>query len=97
MDHRDFRAWCLMGLYEGIMGVKRDYKGLCICPCFPSEWEEAEVTRHFRGADYHIVIRNPRHTENGQGIILADGEPWDSGTLPVYQDGRMHEIEVVLK
>ena len=90
-------AWCLMGLYEGIMGVKRDYKGLRICPCFPAEWEEAEVTRHFRGADYRIVIRNPRHTENGRGIIFADGEPWDSDTLPVYQDGRMHEIEVVLK
>ena len=86
-----------MGLYEGIMGVKRDYKGLRICPCFPAEWEEAEVTRHFRGADYRIVIRNPRHTENGRGIIFADGEPWDSDTLPVYQDGRMHEIEVVLK
>lgn len=90
-------AWCLMGLYEGIMGVKRDYKGLRICPCFPAEWEEAEVTRHFRGADYHIVIRNPRHTENGGSAIFADGKPWDSDILPVYQDGRMHEVEVVLK
>lgn len=90
-------AWCLMGLYEGIMGVKRDYEGLRIRPCFPAEWEEAEVMRHFRGADYHIVIRNPEQIENGKPVIIADGTPWDKETLPDYGDGRKHEIEVILR
>ncbi len=90
-------AWCLMGLYEGVMGVKRDYEGLRIAPCFPAEWEEAEVTRHFRGADYHIVIRNPERIENGKPVILADGKPCDRETLPAYGDGRTHEIEVLLR
>lgn len=36
-------VWCMMGVYEGIMGVKRDYEGLMVDPCFPAEWEEAEV------------------------------------------------------
>ena len=31
-------AWCMKGLYEGIMGVKRGYDGLEITPCFPKEW-----------------------------------------------------------
>ena len=86
-----------MGLYEGIMGVKRDYEGLRIRPCFPAEWEEAEVMRHFRGADYHIVIRNPEQIENGKPVIIADGTPWDKETLPDYGDGRKHEIEVILR
>lgn len=90
-------AWCLMGLYEGIMGIKRDYNGLRVCPCFPAEWEEAEMTRYFRGSDYHIVIRNPQHIENGKPIVFADRVPWDNEILPVYCDGRMHEIEVVLR
>lgn len=65
-------AWCMMGLYEGILGVKRDYEGLRISPCFPEEWEEAEVTRYFRGADYHIIIRNPEHIKNGKaGFMLT--------------------------
>ena len=50
----------MKGLYEGIMGVKRGYDGLEITPCFPKEWERAEMTRHFRNADYHIVIENPQ-------------------------------------
>ena len=90
-------AWCLMGLYEGIMGVKRDYEGLRVRPCFPAEWEEAEVTRHFRGADYHIVIRNPHHIENGKPVIFVEGLAWDQECLPIYGDGRTHEVEVVLK
>lgn len=90
-------VWCLMGLYEGVMGVKRDYEGLRIDPCFPAQWEEAEVTRHFRGADYHIVIRNPEHLENGTAQIRADGVLCDSDLLPDYRDGQMHEIEIILK
>ena len=56
-------AWSLMGLYEGILGVKRDYAGLRIEPAFPSDWEHAEMTRRFRGADY--VIRYRRTGEAG--------------------------------
>ena len=38
-------AWTLMGLYEGILGIKRDYDGLRLAPCFPASWPSAEVTR----------------------------------------------------
>ena len=90
-------AWCLMGLYEGILGVKRDYEGLRIRPCFPAEWEEAEVMRHFRGADYHIAIRNPEHIENGKPVIFVEGVPWDYEYLPTFCDGRTHEVEIILR
>ena len=69
----------MMGLYEGMMGIKRDYDGLRIAPCFPAAWEEAEATRHFRGADYHIVIRNPKHLEKGKPVITVDGSLCDGG------------------
>ena len=87
-------VWCLMGIYEGIMGVKRDYKGLKIVPCFPAEWENAEMTRYFRGADYHIVIQNPQHVENGKGSLFVDGKPCLESVLPDFRDGKMHEVEV---
>ena len=87
-------VWCLMGMYEGIMGVKRDYEGLKIVPCFPAEWENAEMTRHFRGADYHIVIQNPQHVENGKESLFVDGKPCFESVLPDFRDGKMHEVEV---
>lgn len=90
-------AWCMMGLYEGILGVKRDYDGLCIKPCFPSVWDRAEMTRRFRDADYHMVYKNPDHQENGIPVIYVDGERLNGNILPDFRDSRQHEIEIHFK
>ena len=87
-------AWAMMGIYEGILGVKRDYDGLRIDPCFPSAWTHAEVTRNFRGCDYHIVYSNPERIENGTPEIRADGILLTDSLLPDYRDGKRHEIVV---
>lgn len=89
-------AWCLMGLYEGIMGVQAAYDGLAVRPCFPSAWERAEVTRHFRGADYHIVIENPKHMENGTAEVFVDGRQTEGCVVPAFGDGAVHEVVVKL-
>ena len=96
-------AWCMMGVYEGILGIKRDYDGLRIDPCLPKEWEKAEVTRHFRGADYHVIIENPDHLEKGVLEIKTDGavcdmsDKADGFVLPDFKDGKMHEVHVILR
>lgn len=88
-------AWTMRGLYEGIMGVYRDYDGLRISPCFPAEWDRAEMTREFRGARYHIVIENPKHLSNSDLAIKVDGRKLDSNIVPDFGDGNMHEVEVL--
>lgn len=90
-------AWSMMGLYEGLLGVKRGYDGLVIQPAFPAEWDAAEMTRHFRGADYHVVITNPEHLENGRLAISVDGGLVSGQTLPNFEDGQCHEVEVTIK
>lgn len=89
-------AWAMKGLYEGIMGVKHDYDGLEISPCFPADWDSAEVTRHFRGADYHVVINNPEHLETRNTEIYVDGEKIIGNILPDFGDGNLHEVEITL-
>ena len=84
-------AWCLMGLYEGILGVRRDYSGLRIRPCLPAAWDRAEMTRRFRGSDYRFVIRRGR--KKG---ITADGTAIIGDLLPDYRDQQEHLIEVVI-
>ena len=86
-----------MGVYEGLLGLKRTLDGLRVAPCFPSAWEHAEATRRFRGADYHILYFNPERLENGRPEITADGQLINGDLLPDYQDGRLHEIAVVLR
>ncbi len=89
-------AWCLMGLYEGILGVKADYDGLRVEPCFPAEWEHAEMTRSFRGAQYHVVFKNPEGLEGGTAQVTVDGERVFSQVLPDFKDGLQHEVEVII-
>ena len=90
-------AWAMMGLYEGILGVQRDYDGLKINPCFPPEWDKAEITREFRGAKYHVVIENPEHLSRAELIIKVDGKELEGNIVPAYGDGKIHEVNVLLK
>jgi len=90
-------AWAMSGLYEGILGVKRDYMGLRIQPSFPSCWEKAEMTRSFRGADYHVTYLNPKHLENGIPEVTVDGEHLEGNILPDYRDGKCHEVTVMFQ
>ena len=89
-------AWCLMGLYEGILGVKADFDGLRVEPCFPAAWEEAQVTRRFRGTDYHITIRNQEHKEAAPARLFLDGSPIEGSLLPDLRDGKIHQVEAIL-
>ncbi len=86
-------AWALRGLYEGILGVQRDYAGLRIRPAFPGEWQEAEMTRRFRGAEYRIVYR--RTGQDGVRLTV-DGEPVTGSLVPDFRDGKQHLVEVTL-
>ena len=85
-------AWCLRGLYEGILGIQRDYDGLRVQPCLPSDWESAEVTRCFRGTDFHITIQ--RGSRKG---VTVDGEPLEGNLLPVFTDGKIHQVLIIVE
>lgn len=87
-------AWAMMCLYEGILGVKRDYAGLRIQPNFPAQWENAELVRHFRGAEYKILYRNPLKLEKGIPAITVDSQPLSGNLLPDFRDGKCHLVEV---
>lgn len=90
-------AWSLMGLYEGILGIKRSYEGLMIAPCFPSDWDRAEATREFRGSKYHIVIKNPEHLSKGVPEIWVDNQKISGNILPLFTDRDVHEVIVIIE
>ena len=54
------------------------------------------VTRHFRGADYRITVDNSAGAEKGVKSITVDGSPLSGCVLPVFNDGKTHEVVVVL-
>jgi cellobiose phosphorylase len=53
------------------------------------EEEQAEMTRHFRGADYRILIR----CGEAKGLSVG-GKDIQGDLLPDFRDGHIHTIEV---
>jgi cellobiose phosphorylase len=70
-------AWLQKVALEWILGVRATRKGLLIDPCVPSSWREFRVKRRFRGAVYHITVRNPSGAQKGVLSVVVDGSPLD--------------------
>lgn len=85
-------AWMWYTVSEFILGIKPDYEGLNIDPCLPSTAKEYEVTRKFRGGEYHIIVKNPEGKEKGVKQITVDGKTIEGTVIPCA-DGK-HEVVV---
>jgi cellobiose phosphorylase len=81
---------------EYIFGLKPEYCGLRIDPCVDPSWNDFSVVRNFRDACYRIHFRNPEGVEHGVKSITMDGKPVQGDLLPVMQDGKTHEVEVLM-
>ncbi len=88
--------WMFVAATEWILGARREFEGLLIDPCFPKHWKAAKIRRPFRGAIYEITIRNPQRVNSGVRQLTVDGVAQDSGLIRPHQDGKVHQVEVVL-
>ena len=66
-------AWMWYAITQFILGIKPSYEGLEINPCIPSDWKGFNVKRKFRGAEYHITVKNPDGVCKGIQSITVDG------------------------
>jgi cellobiose phosphorylase len=89
-------AWNFVAISQYILGIQPDYHGLIINPCIPPSWDEYKVRRYYRGAFYNIRIKNPQKVSKGVQSITVDDQKLDGQLLPIYNDGREHQVEVVL-
>jgi len=88
-------AWNYYAITQYILGIKPDYEGLEINPCIPADWKGFEVTRKFRGATYHIEIKN---TGVNRGIksLTVNGNTISGNIVPLQPVGSVIMVEVVL-
>lgn len=64
-------GWLYRCVTEYVFGIRADFDGLTVDPCFPSGWNRLTARRKFRGATYEIeYIRS----ENGERKIVLDGK-----------------------
>jgi cellobiose phosphorylase len=89
-------SWCYQAATKHILGIRPTYQGLELDPCIPKAWDGFEVSRVFRGATYKVKVKNPHHVSKGVKALLVDGKPLSGHVVPVFNDGKVHEVEVTL-
>ncbi len=89
-------SWNFYTISQFILGIQPQYDGLKVEPCIPSEWDGFEVTRKFRNSTYIIKVENPKHVNTGIASVKVDGVEQQSNILPIFNDGKNHEVVVVL-
>ena len=90
-------SWTYQAATKHIVGVSPCYSGLQINPCIPKDWNELSVTRVFRGATYHISIKNPYGVHQGVKSLRVDGKQIEGNIIPLIHDHQIHRVEVILE
>lgn len=72
----------MVGVIEGILGMRPDLHGLRIAPAIPQDWPGLEIERDWRGHRLHIIIENPEHRMSGCTRVICNGEVLQGNYIP---------------
>ncbi|GJM80373.1 hypothetical protein HMSSN139_28690 [Paenibacillus sp. HMSSN-139] len=86
--------WVYRCLIDGLFGVQGTKDGIRVNPQLPGHWNEAAITREFRGATLHVEIR--RDASATQTEVYAEGELLADGVLRDVQPGKTYRVQVKL-
>ena len=62
----------------------------------PSSWTEYSITWRHGKATYEITVTNPMRRCRGVVKATLDGAPVNAAAIPLLNDGRTHDVQIVL-
>lgn len=89
-------AWLYRAGLESMLGLRRRGAVLAVDPCIPSSWPGYEIAWTCGATRYVIAVSNPERQCRGVREAFLDGVPVDSSAIPIVDDGRTHDVSVVL-
>jgi cyclic beta-1,2-glucan synthetase len=89
-------GWMYQTAIEGLLGLRRHGSTFSVNPSIPAMWPTYSLTWTIGRTRYQIRISNPEHRCRGVASASLDGRAVDARTIPLTEDERTHEIEIVL-
>jgi cyclic beta-1,2-glucan synthetase len=89
-------AWIYRLGLEGLLGLQRFGEKLKLDPRIPTHWPGFDITYHWGEATYSIHVDNSAEVERGVQEVSLDGQTFRDEWIPLTDDGREHEIQVVM-
>ena len=81
---------------ESILGLRRRGETFVIDPCIPSSWPEYRIAWQFLDSRYEITVSNPTRRCRGVATATLDGALVNAAAIPLLNDGRTHDVQIVL-
>jgi cyclic beta-1,2-glucan glucanotransferase len=89
-------GWMYQAALESILGLRREGATFTIDPCIPAMWPGYAIDWRFGQTLYRMNVTNPEHRCRGVRSAELDGVPVDASAIPLRDDGRTHDVAVVL-
>ena len=75
-------SWSFYSATHWLLGIRPEIEGLRIAPCIPKAWPGFTMTRHFRGKNVSIEVRNPAGVCGGVKSLTVYGQPVSGEIVP---------------
>jgi cyclic beta-1,2-glucan synthetase len=90
-------GWLYRAGIEWILGFRVRGMSFSIDPCIPRDWPSYSIVFRYHSAVYNIKIENPSGVARGVALTELDGRLLaGSASIPLTDDGRVHNVKVVL-
>ena len=90
-------GWLYRTGMEWILGFRVRGMILSIDPCIPRNWPGYSIDFRYHSAIYKIKVENPSNVARGVALTELDGKLLPgSASIPLADDGAVHNIRIVL-
>jgi cyclic beta-1,2-glucan synthetase len=89
-------AWLYRAAVETLLGFTRRGNELTFDPRIPADWREYELEYRHGQTVYRCRVENPDCVERGVREITLDGQTASALVVKLVEDGRTHEVRIVL-
>jgi cellobiose phosphorylase len=89
-------GWMYKAGLESILGFQKHGNTLLIDPCIPQKWPEYTIRYKYFESIYNITVKNPEGVNKGVKTIAEGSETREGNILGLVNDGKVHDIEVLM-
>ena len=90
-------GWLYRAGLESILGIRLRGTELVIDPCVPRNWPSYSINFQYHSSKYQIKVDNPSGVSRGVASITLDGRVLvDRANIPLTDDGKVHQVQIML-
>ncbi|MGH9887702.1 MAG: GH36-type glycosyl hydrolase domain-containing protein, partial [bacterium] len=89
-------SWMYRVGLESILGFTKHGDRLCVSPRVPRAWGEYTIEYRFGTSVYAILVRRGDGATASRPRVTVDGREAPNGEIALVNDGRRHEVIVLL-